>query len=297
MTSNRASQCSRPHSSRKRVLTAMFALSLAIAACGGEGSDGDAESTADDVTVNSGTLTIGSDLTYPPYAFLDGEEPSGFDADMGRALAEEMGLEAEFDDTRFEQLIAGLQGGTFDIVLSALYITSERAEVIDYIPYTTTGTSIIVRSDDEARPATPEDLCGMRVASISGSAILPDLRGPVSDECVAAGEDPLDIREFPTDPEATQALVAGNADVLLTDAAVAQVTVDRQDGVEISSTEILYPIPVGIGLQQGSDELQSAVESALDALREGGRYQELLDKYNLEEPDPALVESALEGEA
>lgn len=273
------------------VIGAVLVSLVGIAGCG---SESDQDDVTGSLTSTAGTLAIGSDLTYPPYAFLEGDVPSGFDADIGRALAEQLELEPRFLDTRFEQLIPGLQADRFDVIISSLYITRERAEVLDYVPYFTTGTSMIVRAGDSLQPKVPSDLCGKRIASIKGSAILPELRGPVSKECQAGGDQPLEVLEFPTDPEATQALLSGQADVHLTEAAVAKVAVENVQGqTEISSDEPIYPIAVGIGMKKGNDALLQAVEDALEELRNSGEYQRLLDEYNVQPPDPALVEEAL----
>jgi ABC-type amino acid transport substrate-binding protein len=266
------------------------ALVLVLAGCAG--GEGDAAAFTE-----SEKFVIGSDLTYPPYAYMEAGEPAGFDAEIGRALAQEMDRDVEFKDTRFDQLIPGLRSGHFDAIISSLYITAERAELVDYVPYFMTGTSIIAPAGGTFKPKTPEDLCGKRIASIKGSAILPALRGEVSEECESAGGKPLDVREFPTDPEASQALLSGQADVHMTEAAVAKVSVEKSNGkLEITSNELLYPIAVGIGVEKGNDEVVEDLEGALERMKESGDYQRLLDKYNLQAPDPSLVESSLEGD-
>jgi ABC-type amino acid transport substrate-binding protein len=265
-------------------------LVLVLAGC--TGGDDDAAAFTENKR-----FVVGSDLTYPPYAYMEAGEPAGFDAEIGRALAQEMDRDVDFKDTRFDQLIPGLRAGHFDAIISSLYITRERAKQVDYVPYFMTGTSIIAPADGALEPKTPEDLCGMRIASIKGSAILPALTGEVSDKCESDGKKPLDVREYPTDPEASQALLSGQADVHMTEAAVAKVSVERSNSkLEITSDELLYPIAVGIGVKKGNDEVVEDLEGALERMKESGEYQRLLDKYNLEAPDPSLVESSLEGD-
>ena len=108
--------------SRSRILrlqrTAVVGAATAAMLLTGCGSD--AEASAD-------ALVVGTDLTYPPYAYFDGKTPAGFDPDITAALAAELGVEADYTDTRFEQLIPGLKAGQFDVIASALYITAERA--------------------------------------------------------------------------------------------------------------------------------------------------------------------------
>ena len=266
----------------RTALAGAAAAALLLTGCGA-----DAENSAD-------ALVVGSDLTYPPYAFFDGETPAGFDPDITGALAEELGVEAQYSDTRFEQLIPGLKSGQFDVIASALYITAERAAEVDFVPYFSTGNSILVAGSGEGGPTDASELCGLTVGVIKGGDIVQRLREDASGECTAAGEDAIDVREFTTDPEATQAMLSGQLDAHVTDAAVAASLVDNDSvDVAITSTRILYPIPVGLAVQKGDAETKERLESALAKLQENGRYAELLGEYNLEEPDAEQVASIL----
>ena len=260
---------------------------LALAGCGdSDGAKGDAAAQSHDV------LRVGSDLTYPPYAYLEDGKPAGFDAEFVRALAAEIGKEPKFEDTRFEQLIPNLNSGRFELIASALYITADRAKEVDYIPYFTTGNSIVVAADAADKPATAGDLCGKAVGVIKGAAVAKSMRQEASGAC--QGSKPIDVREFPTDPEATQVLLSGQVDAQVTDAAVAKVAVDKTSGkLEITSDELLYPIPVGVAVKRGNDALAKQIREALEQVRDSGEHQALLDKYNLKAADEAQVAQIL----
>lgn len=270
-------------------VSAVTAVGALLASCGGGGGS----SSEDPGEGTSDALIVGSDLTYPPYAYFEGDNPAGFDPDITAAIAEEMGVTVEYKDTRFEQLIPGLQSGQFDVIASALYITSERAQEVDFIPYFSTGNSILVREGD-APLETAADLCGKVVSVIKGGDIVQRLREDASTACTDAGSEPIDVREFTTDPEATQAMVSGQVDAQVTDAGVASTLGDNADvAVEITSTDLLYPIPVGLGVEKGNAELVEKLETALQALKDNGTYAELLEQYNLAEPDEAQVAEIL----
>jgi ABC-type amino acid transport substrate-binding protein len=261
---------------------------LLLSGCGSETASTGSESRAE-------TLAVGSDLTYPPYAYLEGATPAGFDPEITAALAEKMQMAVSYEDTRFAQLIPGLKADQFDVIASALYITEERAAEVDYIPYFSTGNSIVVRKGDPLlRDAAA--LCGHRVSVIAGGDIVQALRTEASVACTAAGKAAVDVREFPTDPEATQALISGQVDAQVTDAAVAS-TLEASTGgkVLISSNELLYPIPVGLAVKKGNDVLRKQLTDALEAMKADGSYDALLDKYNLAPPDQAQVDEILGG--
>ncbi|NKX54298.1 ABC transporter permease subunit [Arthrobacter sp. E918] len=242
---------------------------------------------------DNGTLRIGSDLTYPPYAYMQGEKPAGFDPDFMRALAAEMKMEPEFVDTRFEQLITSLKSGHFDVVASALYITPERAKEVDYIPYFTTGNSIVIPAS-AAPVADAAGLCGLKVAVIKGGEVASQLRGAASEQCQASGGQAIDVRDFTADSEGTQALLAGQVDAQVTDAAVAKTAVDSSNGkLAITSTDLLFPVPVGLAVAKGNEALAQQLRDGVAALKASGTYQQLLSDYNLNEPSSDQVAAAL----
>src|SRR5699024_7661871 len=140
-----------------------------------------------------------------------------------------MGLEPKFVDTRFAQLVMGLRSQHFDVVASILYSTPERAEVIDYVPYMQTGTSLTVRADSDIEPETAQDLCGKSVSNIKGASWIPKLKKVTRQHCEPAGKQPIVIKVFPTAPGATQALLSGNVDVQFADAAVAKLAVEKSN--------------------------------------------------------------------
>lgn len=249
---------------------------------------------ADVPTIEPDTLLIGSDMTYPPYIYLEDETPAGFEVDFMNAVAKHMGLEPEYVDTRFAQLIVGLRSNRYDVIASLLYITPERAEVIDYVPHTQTGSSILTASNYAESPSEPRDLCGMRVSSIQGASWVPKLTEVSDEHCSPNGLGEIDIREFATAPEATQAILAGAVEAQFADAAVAKLAVENTgDALKITSEELIYPIPVGLGVNSSNPEIKEAIASAIEKMKESGEYQEILAAYNLSAPNPDEVEAAL----
>ncbi|SDL16648.1 polar amino acid transport system substrate-binding protein [Modicisalibacter muralis] len=245
-------------------------------------------------TIEPDKLLIGSDMTYPPYVYLKEGEPAGFEIEFMESVAKHMGLEPEFVDTRFAQLIVGLRSNRFDVIASLLYITPERAEVLDYVPHTRTGTSLIVHSSSDFEPKVPKDLCGMRVSSISGASWIPKLNKVSQEYCLPNDKGAIDIRSFATAPVATQALLSKGVDVQFADAAVAKLAVSKmEDALKITSEKPLYPIAVGLGVNESKPELKAGIAAAIEEMKKSGEYQKILGKYNLSEPDQSEVEKAL----
>ena len=110
----------------------------------------------------SGRLRIGIDATYPPFGIAEGGEFSGFDVDIARAIARELGVEAELVNASFDGVFPALQNGSFDVVISAVTITPERrATLLFSDPYIAAGQQIVVRGDSAI--TGPDDLAGRTV--------------------------------------------------------------------------------------------------------------------------------------
>jgi polar amino acid transport system substrate-binding protein len=245
-------------------------------------------------TIASGTLTIGSDLTYPPYAFMDGDTPAGLDPEFMKTLSSHLQLKPQFVDTRFANLILGINAKRIDIIASALYVTPERAKQIDFVPYFKTGGSLLALTGSGFKPATPEALCGKRVSSIKGASWIPKLAKVSQDTCAMKGLPAIDVREFETSPQASQALLAHAVDAQFEDSAVAKMTVDKMGGrLAITSTTPLFPVVVGLGVAKSDPALLAAVKGALDTMKHDGEYATLLKRYNVAEPTGAEIAQAL----
>jgi polar amino acid transport system substrate-binding protein len=245
------------------------------------------------VTVEKGLLQVGTDLTYPPYNYYnENKQPAGFDVEFMTALTKAAGLNAKFLDTRFENLIIGVKGNKFDVIASTLYVKPERAQQITFIPYMKTGVSIAVSKVSNFKPTEPEQLCGKKVASIKGAAWIANLKKVSETTC--AGKGAIDVREFPTSPEATQAVMSGGVDAQMEDSAVLQDASRKTNGrVVITSTQNLYPVVVGLGVNPQNKELADVLQKALDKIRASGDYQKLLAKYNVAAPTAEDFKAAI----
>lgn len=241
-----------------------------------------------------GELSVGSDLTYPPYTYLDNKQPSGFDPEFLHLMGKQLGLEPRFLDTRFANLILGVNARRFDVVASALYVTPERARQVDFLSYLKTGSSLMVLSSSDFKPQQPQELCGKRVGSIKGASWVPKLNKVSAEYCLPAGKPAIQSREFPTSPEATQALLSRAVDVQMEDPAVAKITVEKLQGkTVISSSQLIYPVVIGLAVRKGNDALMQELTTALEQIRHDGSYGALLARYNLAEPTAAEISTAL----
>ncbi len=234
---------------------------------------------------NSNVIKVGSDLTYPPFAYMSDNKPNGFDVEFMNLLGKASNQKIEFVDTRFANLIPGLNSKKFETIASALYITPEREQQVNFIPYAQVGGVLITRKGDESTAQKPEDLCGKTVASIKGASWIPKLNDVSSKYCSGSNKAAIKINEFETSPEALQSLLAKSTDIQFEDSAVAKSLVEKsQDRVVVSSKDILYPQKIGLAIAKSDQKTQQILEKAFEEIKSNGEYSQLLSKYALKQP-------------
>ncbi len=147
--------------SRRSFITAGVAAagSVALSACGSSDTD-TTDTTTDDATeasytlVEEGKLTCVAELGFAPFEYMDEStgEAKGFDIDVSKAIAEKMGLEANWlPSQHFDTLVPLIkQGGKADISISGFTITDERAEEVDFSdPYLDSNQALITKAGSE----------------------------------------------------------------------------------------------------------------------------------------------------
>ncbi len=272
------------------LLVLILAAALGFAACGDNEeeeptatSKATATKAAGEIDISSvpelkdGTLTIGSDIAYAPIEFYkEGTEtPEGLDVDLAKAIAEELGVEVEFINTGFDGLIGALGTEDFDVIMSAMTVTEEREQEIDFVPYVNVGTGILVPAGNPDGVAGLEDLCGLTVAVQVGT-IQVDLLETQNASCT----EKMDIVTFDTNPLAVEDLKTGGADANLSDFPVAYVDAQESAGALETLKVQIDPAPYGIGVRKDSTELQAVLLEALAALRASGEYDDILEKWS-----------------
>lgn len=235
-------------------------------------------------TVSNGALKVGMEISYPPFEYYENEKVVGFDPEVSAALAQRMSLTASFHDTRFPNLILGLNANRFDTIISGMYILPERLEQADAIPYAKTGAAIMARADAERKPASEQDLCGLTVGLQQGTSWVKKLNDLSAGYCKDEGKGAISVNEYPTNSEASQALLSGHIQAHVEIASASQMIVEKSRGrIVLTSTESIYPETLGIFVKKGNDQLLDSLKAALEDFKQSGDYSALLQKYGLEE--------------
>jgi ABC-type amino acid transport substrate-binding protein len=130
--------------------------------------------------LQDGELKVGMELSYPPMEFFDEfKNEAGVDVEIAKALAKELGVKAAFVDMPFDALIGAVETGKVDIALSTVTITDERSQKVDFIPYLTLGSGILVQKGNPKGIRNAKDLCGKIVSVQDATAQLSSLQAVV----------------------------------------------------------------------------------------------------------------------
>ena len=286
---------------RRQYLTALGAGSAAaLAGClgGGAGNgddgngddgNGDDENGDDENGDETETITIGSDIPYPPFEYRnEAGELIGFDVEIAEAVfVDQLGFDYEFQETGFDGIIASLNNANFRVIMSAMTITEDRAERVDFSdPYYTAYQSVLILENGDI--GSREDLRGEAVAVQRGTT------GEIAAEDLQEEFDgDLEIQSYDQVTGAFDALLNNQVSAVISDdtpnaefaAENDGVTLLQGDGVAAEEGEdapdflALSVEQYGIAFRQDDDEFRQDVNEALAAIREDGTYDEIYDEY------------------
>lgn len=228
-----------------------------------------------------GTIIVGSDIEYPPFEAYaaDNKTVVGLDRDVADGLEKELGVKLEFQNAAFDSLIPGLAAGRYDLVMSAMTDTADREKQVDFVDYVKAGGGILLPADNPHGIKTPDDLCGLNVAVDKGTTEVEDAKFQ-SDKCVKDGKKAITSAIYPGNNQMILALQTGRADAALVD------SVSGEQVAHESSGKLIMLPPYnesyfGIVFPKGSDQLQKAVQAALQAMAADGSYHAIFEKYGL----------------
>ncbi len=284
---------------KKKIVSVMLCAAMAttvLAGCGSSNTastDAAAEETTEDVeaeaakeeaedaeaaegatdaaevtTVEPGVLTMGTNATFPPYEYKDGDDVVGIDAEIAQALADKLGLQLEIVDMDFDSLVASVQSGKIDMSLAGMTVTEERKQNVDFTDSYATGVQVIIVKED-SDIASADDLEGKLIGVQQGTT------GHLycSDDF---GED--NVIPYANGATAVQALLQGKVDCVVIDQEPAKAFVEANEGLKILETAYTTE-DYAAAVSKDNPALTAALNSALQELKDDGTIQGILDKY------------------
>jgi len=258
----------------------VFALA-ALTGCGQSQSGTPASTTTGSSTtpaapayklVTPGTLTVGSDTTFPPFESMNGQTAEGFDVDMMNAIGKQLGLKVVIQTENFDTIIASVNGHKFDAIASGMTITSDRQKLINFSdPYFDSNQSVAVLK--KSGITTETALYGKKIGVQSGTTG----QKWATEHLVPHGSKLVPYKDT---TGAFNALQAGSVDAVVNDLPV---TVEIIKEGPTRGFTIIDSIPTGeqygIGIAKDNPELATAINGALAKIKADGELQQIYNKW------------------
>ncbi len=267
-----------------------------LSACGAGGSGAPSQAPADAAPAVSkddalaklvpaevaadGKIVFGTDASYPPNEFTaaDGQTIIGMDTEIGRAVAQKLGLAAEFQNSAFDGILPGLAAGKYEAGISSFTINADREKTVDMVSYFNVGTKAAVATGNPDK-INLDDLCGKSAGVQKGTVQADDLDAR-SKKCQAEGKAPIAVTALQAQTDVNLALTSKRVVVMLADAPVVNYAISQTNGQLEALGQQYLAAPYGIALRKGQGDYAKAVQGAVQALIDDGTYAKIVAKWN-----------------
>lgn len=246
------------------ILAIIIVTSLVLTACGNNKSD--VKSYSIEGIKNKGKIVMGTSADFPPNEFhimQDGKDTIvGYDIEIGKYIAEKMGVELEIKDMEFNNLLAGLDTGMLDMVIAGMAAKPDRDANFTKT-YDGDGVhKILIRKANKDKYKTLDDFSGATIGAQTGS-----IQKEMASE-IEGGT----VKELPVLNNLIMELKTEKIDALVMSQETGDSYVQTNDDIMvIESIDLSYGTEgVSIALKTGNDELTDYLNEIIDELLEQG---------------------------
>lgn len=224
------------------------------------------------------TIRIATEGAFPPFNYVESNEPAGFEVDLGRALCEAAKARCSFVLHDWDGMIKGLVGGAYDAVMASLAVTEKRQARIAFSkPYYRIPASFVVRKDSDVAAVTPQALAGRTVGTVADSQHARFLEERYPDATLKA---------YGKLDDANLDLMAERLDLVLGDKLAMTRFLESQGGSgccrlagDAAFDPAFYSQGVAVGLRKGDGALKALLDAAIDQVIADGAYDRIRAKY------------------
>lgn len=230
-----------------------------------------------DAIKKRGTLIVGTSTGFPPFESINRTTgaPEGFDIDIAKRIADEIGVELVVQDLDFSVLVGSVKTGLIDFAIAGMTILETRNQSVTFSDsYFRADQAILVLSD-RTDINNLDNLTGKKISVNAATTgyywVLDNL---VSTGKVAEG----DVHSFGFASDAILELTSGRVDAVVIDKPVADAYVARSTGLKVVYT-IVTNEHYGIAMKKGSTDFIEFVNKVLKDMTDSGQMQDLVAKW------------------
>lgn len=259
--------------SMKKVSALALGVALSLNIAGAHAADA-APSTAP--ASHDKVLRVGCDAAFAPFTYTDDKgQLIGFDVDLIKAIAEEMGYTIDMKGYPFDGIIPTLMTNNIDLIISGFTISPERSERVDFSdPYYRCGLTFLVKNEDAKKFDDFDDLSKAEICTQIGTTGALYLQKTLKN---------AKLKQFNTPPETYLELQNGGCDVVVNDRPVNDFFLTQHPenkksvkSVDIKAAQSEY---YGIAVAKGNTKLLNLINEGLDRLVENGKFGKISEKW------------------
>ncbi|WP_135534673.1 basic amino acid ABC transporter substrate-binding protein [Halostella pelagica] len=221
------------------------------------------------------TLTPATNPGFAPFEMKENGELVGFDVDLLNAVIDETEYElGEWQEFDFTSLVPALDNDRADVVAAAMTINDERKQTVDFTdPYYSADQAVLVQEGSDFSPESMDDLAGHDIGAQGGTTG----EGLIQDRIENGTYEESNYNTYDNYVFSVEDLENGNIEAVVLDDPVANTFASNRD-VEVAfvfETDEEY----GFAVQKGADDVRTALNEGLQAVRDNGTYEELTNKW------------------
>jgi polar amino acid transport system substrate-binding protein len=225
--------------------------------------------------------------TQPNYAPISYKDPAsnqlmGFDIELGEALAKELGVKVEWQETAFAQMISSLVTGRVDIVMAGMSDLPGRREQVDFVDYLKSGAQFYTSQSNAATIKTPADLCGKKVGASRSTNWPAQIEEWSKQNCGAKGRPAIDVVGTEGSIDARTQLKSGRLDGGVQGSETLSYFQKLEPNTYVILGSAFTESLMGIPTPKTDPQLRDAVKGALERLQKNGTYDQISAKYGLQ---------------
>jgi polar amino acid transport system substrate-binding protein len=262
------------------LLGLVLAVSLVAAGCGDDGGESTGGGTTD-TTVAAPAVDEALAAKVPEEYKADGKTVIGFDVDLFNAVAAKLGLQTEWQPSKFADIIPGLQSGKYEAGVSSFTINDERKQQVNMVSYFNAGTQWGAKKGNPTG-VQPDNACGKKVAVQTATVQETEDLPQRNKDCESAGNPAITIDSYQDQGQATAAVVSGKDDAVLADSPVVAYAVKQTNGQLELLGDIYDAAPYGYVVEKDQAEFAQAIADAVKALITDGTYKTILEKWGVQ---------------
>ena len=237
-----------------------------------------AEASKMDKLKTKGKIVIGTSADYPPYEFhksINGKDTIvGFDIEIAKEIAKDLGVELEIKDMKFDGLLAALETGNIDFVAAGMTPTEDRKKNVDFSKiYYTAVQCVVIRSEDEGTIKSLEDLKGKKVGVQKGA-----VQEQLAKEQLTSSE----IKPLGKVSDLILSLNTKKVDAVIVELPVAKAYVQQNSSLALSKIELKSEEEgSAIAVKKGNVDLVDSINATIDRLINDKAIEKFVAEANI----------------